>query len=374
MFMELKLGSQGTNVSFFQSVLKTLGIYDKNVDGIFGSSTETAVKKLQAKLNLKQTGIITNEFVIELYPYITVPTDIAYTSNIVYIILEAFKYKYKFLEFENIGKSVLGKDIEEIRIGTGTSHVLYVASTHANEWITTPLVLKFVEEYAESYQNGTNIYGKSSRELFSKCTIHIVPLLNPDGIDLVNNALDSKSEAYTNAVKISSNYPNIAFPNGWKANIQGIDLNLQFPAHWEQAREIKFNQGYTSPAPRDYVGEYPLQAQESLAIYDYTISNNFRLMLTFHTQGEVIYWKFLDYNPPRAQEIATELSNSSGYTLEDTPYTSSFAGFKDWFIEQFNLPGYTIEAGLGINPLPISQFNKIYQDCLGIMVLGAYLI
>lgn len=96
-------------------------------------------------------------------------------------------------------------------------------------------------------------------------------------------------------------------------------------------------------------------------------------MLTFHTQGEVIYWKFLDYNPPKSQEIAGELSKSSGYALEDTPYASSFAGFKDWFIEQFNLPGYTIEAGLGINPLPISQFDKIYQDCLGIMVLSAYL-
>lgn len=228
--MELKLGSQGPNVSFFQSVLKTLGAYDKNIDGIFGSGTETAVKKFQAELNLKQTGAITDEFVTELLPYITVPTDINYTSDIVKIILDSFKYKYKFLEFGSIGKSVLGKDIEEIRIGTGASHVLYIASTHANEWITTPLVLKFVEEYANSYQEGTNIYDKSSLELFSKCTIHIVPLLNPDGIDLVNNALDNESLSYTNAVKISSNYPNIAFPSGWKANISRYRSKFTIPS------------------------------------------------------------------------------------------------------------------------------------------------
>lgn len=158
-----------------------------------------------------------------------------------------------------------------------------------------------------------------------------------------------------------------------KLIFHGIDLNLQFPAKWEQAREIKFSQGYTSPAPRDFVGDFPLQAIEALAIYDYTNSNDFKLMLTFHTQGEVIYWKFLDYNPPNAEVIANELSKASGYTLEDTPYASSFAGFKDWYIQHFNLPGFTIEAGLGINPLPISQFGKIYTDCLGILVLGAYL-
>ena len=71
--------------------------------------------------------------------------------------------------------------------------------------------------------------------------------------------------------------------------------------------------------------------------------------------------------------IGQEFSKVSGYNLENTPYNSSFAGYKDWFIEQYNKPGYTIEAGLGENPLPISQFNKIYNDNLGILVLGSVL-
>lgn len=71
--------------------------------------------------------------------------------------------------------------------------------------------------------------------------------------------------------------------------------------------------------------------------------------------------------------IGQEFSRVSGYALETTPYSSSFAGYKDWFIFQYNRPGYTIEAGLGENPLPISQFNKIYSDNLGILVLGSVL-
>ena len=59
--------------------------------------------------------------------------------------------------------------------------------------------------------------------------------------------------------------------------------------------------------------------------------------------------------------------------MADVPYASSFAGYKDWFIQTYDSPGYTIEAGLGTNPLPISQFNEIYRDNIGILVLGAVL-
>ena len=42
-------------------------------------------------------------------------------------------------------------------------------------------------------------------------------------------------------------------------------------------------------------------------------------------------------------------------------------------MQSYNRPGYTVEVGLGTNPLPISQFDKIYADNLGILTLGAVL-
>ena len=139
------------------------------------------------------------------------------------------------------------------------------------------------------------------------------------------------------------------------------------------AREIKFGQGFVTPSPRDYVGSGPLTEPESLAMYNFTLMHNFNLVLAYHTQGKVIYWQFQDFTPPNNLYIGRQFENVSGYSLEDTPYNSSFAGYKDWFIQDFNRPGYTIEAGLGVNPLPISQFNEIYRDNLGILILGAVL-
>ncbi len=149
-----------------------------------------------------------------------------------------------------------------------------------------------------------------------------------------------------------------------------MDLNLQFPAGWENAREIKYAQGFNKPAPRDFVGFGPLTAPESLAVYNFTLEHNFRLAIAYHTQGEEIYWNFQNINPPMGRFIGERFSRASGYALADVPYNSSFAGYKDWFIQNYNRPGYTIEAGLGQNPLPITQFDTIYAKNLGILTIG----
>ena len=136
------------------------------------------------------------------------------------------------------------------------------------------------------------------------------------------------------------------------------------------AKQIKFSQGYDKPAPRDYVGEAPLTAPESVAVYELTRENDFLLILAYHTQGEVIYWKYLDYEPARSKEIADYFGRVSGYAVEETPGASGYAGYKDWFIKEYDRPGYTIEAGMGENPLPMTQFERIYHDNKGILVGG----
>ena len=125
----------------------------------------------------------------------------------------------------------------------------------------------------------------------------------------------------------------------WKLiNITGVDLNLQFPAGWEQAKEIKYSQGFNQPAPRDFVGYGPLTEPESLAIYNFTLMHDFRLVIAYHTQGQEIYWQFQNFNPPDSLEIGEKFAQASGYRLAETPYNSSFAGYKDWFIQTYNRP------------------------------------
>ena len=125
---------------------------------------------------------------------------------------------------------------------------------------------------------------------------------------------------------------------------------------------------------KDKIFSSPLTEPESLAVYNFTLQRDFSLVIAFHTQGNVIFWQFQNFNPPRALFIGNEFARVSGYSLEKTPFNSSFAGYKDWFIQNYNRPGYTVEVGEGQNPLPISQFDTIYNDILGIFVLGSILV
>ena len=298
-----------------------------------------------------------------------VSEEVNYSSIINDFIIEGLVARYPFLITGSIGQSVMGKKIPYVQIGAGEKQVFYNASFHANEWITTPVLLKFIEEYAHAYANDQSFYGENSRKLFEEYSLFVVPMVNPDGVDLVTGVLKNSSYE-TNARIIASSYPDIPYPDGWKANIEGIDLNLQFPAGWREAQSIKAEQGFTSPAPRDYVGAGPLTAPESIHVYEFTLQHDFRLILAYHSQGEVIYWKYQDYEPEDSRRIAEYFGWVSGYTVEETPYASGNAGYKDWFIQDYNRPGYTIEVGMGQNPLPMEQFSQIYEDNRYILLGG----
>lgn len=421
----LKRGDTGPSVQLLQLGLRRAGYSPGAADGIFGAATERALRAFQSAKGLTPDGVYgpashramlpyylgyihhtlrrgdtlfrvaglygstvsaietanpgldplnlrVGTTVVVPLPFDVVPTDIAWTSNLVSYCVRGLAARYPFISVGDFGRSVMGRPLYYMRLGAGENRVIYNASHHANEWITTPVLMKFAEDTARAYAGGGEIFDIPASDIFSASTIYIAPAVNPDGIDLVTGELNS-GPYYDAAADIGENYPSIPFPSGWKANIRGTDLNLQYPAGWEQAKEIKFAQGFTSPAPRDYVGTAPLSAPESRGMYDFTVNIDPALTLSYHTQGQVIFWKYLDMEPPMAREIAEEFSSVSGYAVEDTPYASGFAGYKDWFVLSYDRPGYTIEAGLGQNPLPVSQFDRIYADNLGILVLGAVL-
>lgn len=418
----LRRGSTGSTVAMLQLALKRSGFYTGALDGIFGYRTENALRNFQSMNRLRTDGvagkvswsllekyikayfrytlrrgdtywILANKYgttveAIRLanpdinsdflqtgqtinipFGYNVVPTDIPYSYDLVRLVLDGLHVRYPFVNISTAGKSVMGKDIFLVTVGTGNKKVSYNGAHHANEWITVPVLMKFIEQYADAYVKNSMIGGIRAAEIFNETTLYCVPLVNPDGVDLVTRALQSGSY-YDKAVNISEQYPAIRFPWGWKANINGTDLNLNYPAEWDRAKAIKEAQGFVSPAPRDYVGTSPLSEPESRAMYDLTQTNDFRLILAYHSQGEIIYWKFMDYDPPRSAEIGEKMSQESGYSLELTPEFAAYAGYKDWFIQTYNRPGYTIEVGKGVNPLPLSQFDEIYKDNIDILVTG----
>lgn len=325
---------------------------------------------LTANPNSDPRRLSVGQYLVIPFGFPVVPTNQPFTSELLALCIQGLTARYPFISHRVLTTTAYGRPVSLLKIGRGNRSVLYNASHHANEWITTPLLMKFLENYAAAISEGESIGGLDANSLFQRTQLYMVPMVDPDGVDLVTGAIAPGSEEYAAAEQIAAYYPFLPFPDGWKANLRGVDLNLNYPAGWEQARENKFALGFTSPAPRDFVGSAPLDQPESAAMVLLTRQVNPRLTLSYHTQGEVIYWKYLDLAPPGAQEIGEQFARLSGYELEDTPYASGFAGYKDWFIQTFNRPGYTVEVGLGTNPLPLTQFDEIYRKNIGILALG----
>lgn len=226
--------------------------------------------------------------------------------------------------------------------------------------------MKFLEETADAYASGSFWLGKNVRRLLANYCLWIVPMVNPDGVELVLNGI-TPNHPY-GASLLAMNHGSGDFSN-WKANIRGVDLNDQFPAHWEVECERR---GQLVPGERDYGGDAPLTEPEASAMAEFTRESDFELVLALHTQGQEIYWNYRDYEPSCAEIMANRLAKASGY--QAVKLTGSDAGYKDWFIQEFRRPGFTIEVGCGVNPLPAETFDLLYEEIKPLLLEGMQLL
>lgn len=271
---------------------------------------------------------------------------------------------YPILEREILGRTAAGRPVEVLRLGTGKRQVLLTAAHHANESITALLLWRLLEDYCKGVREGGCLFGFSCRWLFERSTLHVIPLVNPDGADLTAGKIPPDAPEYQNVRTLADTQPHVPFPCGWKANLAGVDLNLNYPARWEVAKEKKVQE----PGPRDYPGDAPLDQPETMALAAYTRQICPDALGAWHTQGGEIYAAHPDGRVPD-EALAKLLGSASGYALCQVPLESANAGFRDWFLQEFDRPGFTIEAGRGENPLPLTDLPQLYRENLPIFVL-----
>lgn len=299
-----------------------------------------------------------------------VNTNYPCDNKMLYIYLTQLQKKYPFFTFTSIGKSVLDRDIYCARLGYGKKNVFVCAAHHSLEWITTLVLLKFIEDYCQAKSENKKIFKYSIESLFINSSIYLVPLVNPDGVDIVLNPFNENTPYYDKLITMASARK---IKSLWQANIRGVDLNHNYDAGFLEGKLLELDYNITGPGPTRYGGEYPQSEPETKAICDFVKSKDFNMALSYHSQGSVIYWQYLDKTPKESEHIVKIFSSVSGYLPDFTEGIASYRGFKDWFIEEFNRPAFTIEVGFGKNPLPLSQFDGIYLSNLEVLLLSALL-
>lgn len=273
--------------------------------------------------------------------------------------LDNLAARFPVVECSTIGESVMGKPLHAVKIGVGQKHLHVNAALHANEWITSPCLLRFLEIYASALTTGNSVYGYDPNVWYQNYTLWLVPMANPDGVELVQEGVLPNHKYYDRLIQWNGGREDF---RRWKANIHGVDLGDQFPAHWDE--EVK-RRGKTAPSPQDYAGITPLCEPEAEALARHTIQTEPERAISLHSQGQEIYWNYRGYEPVHSEQFAVRLGQASGY--RPVELQGSDAGYKDWFIQNFGKPGFTVEIGRGMNPLPLDDFEDLCVEVSSVM-------
>lgn len=266
------------------------------------------------------------------------------------------KYYSSIVSIQKIGSSVMGKSIYAFVIGNGKKEVFYSGGWHANEWMTSKFLMVFLKQLLQHYQCNLPFFHYQISKIFDEVKLYIVPMVNPDGIELVQQGIYNEHPFFHSVLNINKGSRRFEH---WSSNIRGVDLNHQWPAGWD----VEAKESPQVPWPRHYSGRAPLTEPEVKGIYHLTKKHNFAYVLAFHSQGQVIYWGYRKLEPSKSKEMAERLSLVSSY--EPVQTADSDGGYKDWFIQETGRPGFTIEVGVGTNPLPFTAFSEIWSNnCL----------
>ncbi len=257
--------------------------------------------------------------------------------------------RFSFVETEIIGYSVMKTPIHSIKIGDGERKIFINCAHHGLEYLTAAFIMKFLKEYAQAISSGEEFFGYDARELRRNITLYVVPMVNPDGVDIAVHGVDITNPYHQ---KLISNVGIHSFNRVWQANARGVDINHNYNAHW---RVVK-----TKPSPTQYAGPYSESEPETKAMVEFVRKMDFDMLIAFHSQGREIYYDFDGMVAENSLRIAEKMAEESGYAVSIPEGAASFGGCKDWFIKEFGKAGFTVEIGSGKNPLPMEMLDEIY--------------
>ncbi len=212
--------------------------------------------------------------------------------------------------FDVIGKSRMGRDLMHIKLGKGKKTVVLISRQHPPE-VTGYYALKaFVSRLADN--------SRLSKKFLKKYTVHIYPLLNPDGVDMGH----------------------------WRHNTGGIDLNRDW-GYYRQP-EIKQIADHVVNTVKENNSEVAAGLDFHSTYYD-----------VYYTTSRSMDTRYKNFTDDWLNYIE---SNLDGYEINDKPSGLGSPVSKGWFVTQFNIPGITYEIGDDTPPEFIEKKGKVSAE------------
>lgn len=286
----------------------------------------------------------------QIYTYEEMTTDIKKLSE----------HYPDIISYKSIGQTAYGRELWAIKLGNGPASIFINGSHHGREWLTTNLNMNMIETYAQAYTNNAQIDSYNVHTLLDKTSIWFVPMVNPDGVTLQQQGLSAfPKSSHTTLIKMNNGSKDF---KRWKANAKGIDLNRQYPANWENIRNFPNQASWAG-----FKGTTPFEAEETIALKEFTYSINPEIAVSYHSSGRILFWyhETKPENLSRDKSLATKFSKITNYelVLPKTNTTNYGGGYTDWFISEFGKPAFTPEISyyVGHTNVPLEVYPEVWN-------------
>ncbi len=332
-----------------------------------------------------QVAYISNDYVTSVtiqeereFEFSTAMLSVVDTSRQIYSYdsmcedLMILREKYpKHMRLNVLGTTKDQRNIFEVVLGSekAKKHIYINAGTCGAEYMSTLLCMRQIEYYLCFYETG-NYNGFSYRDLFDNVALHIVPMLNPDGVTISQEYLSCiRDEEIQNNLRKwferdqSSGGTSLSLDNYlmfYYANAAGTDIRLNFDYQWDKIT------GVDAPASMNFKGTAPMTEAETKALLYQLSAENADMVISYHTSGSSVAFNYGQAEPlfGKTKYYAERLSTLMNYELSTNLVgVAGYGSFEGYCNMVVGVPALSVALGNGSTPLSLNEFESIWSAC-----------
>jgi g-D-glutamyl-meso-diaminopimelate peptidase len=268
------------------------------------------------------------------------------------------------IRLDRAGTSVEGRDLLTAELGKGARRIFICGTLHAREYIAASFLMFMMERYARTYEARACFGGFNIRRVLDHITFSVMPMVNPDGVCLAQNGFASAGNSRRIARMPVVEGAAYGF-RAWKSNINGVDLNRNFPVNWTRTHHAH------ARASARFRGRSAFSEPETRYMAAYIRGKPFQAYLSFHAQGEEVYWS---KNTLQAFRIARRVCLETGFALfRDVSENPDGGSFLEYIEACGQKPFLTVELCpyMGPYPFPDADFDRVWEAAGSICLIVA---
>lgn len=354
-----------------QEQYKTLrGMKIKFATGLFDSTALALLTPAELELLREREFsfeiIMQNQSELELYKRAlygeSMTLDPVYHTypEVLQEVRELIKKYPDLIRMEKIGQTSQEKrDIFAVKISDNVKQeedepaILFTGAIHSDEIAGVEICMALINHLLDNYTDNTKV-----RHWVNRNEIWFIPVINVDGHFIVTNNIDPRWRKNAR----DNNQNGVLYEPG-----DGIDLNRNFDFNWAHG-------GSGDSLNSRYRGEFPFSEGACRAVRDLALAQKFLLSITYHSQGEVIFYPW-DWRGRKAPEdkMLTQIANGLAGSIQtlkgDTTYQAFYGAGTvgqtyPWFYGVLGTLDFIVETGYAWHIFPKDKLEKIVKSNL----------